>query len=381
MKTIESMGASGGRAKPSSGCTGSKSGATMAMTLVWLWVWFGAGCATEKGPTFDPRAKLTALTNMEPAGFTNRLKPEWLEPQTNAYSLGPGDELEIALADNAATRTAVRVGPDGKVYFQYLPGLDIWGMTLAEARAALEAELSKTMTRPEVYLALQRPGSKRIWLLGRFSNPGIYPLVAPTRLLEAIAMAGGPAFSGGLTTQDLADLQHAFLMRGGEFVPVDFAKLIGEGDMSQNLYLQADDFVYLPSSLANQVYVLGGVRGPGAVPYVGQVTLFSAITKRGGPVEMAYSSHVTILRGALSQPQIAVVNFRDIQLGRAPDIVLEPRDIVYVPLTPFRRLYQYAEAGVRTFMGSLASNYGSRVAGGQGFPGGGYGGFGGFTPR
>jgi protein involved in polysaccharide export with SLBB domain len=340
------------------------------------------GCQTPSGPTFDPRASnAVPLANLEPAGLTNAIKPEWLIAPTNTYVLGPGDVVEISQADNPATRTVTRIGPDGKIYFQYLPGLDIWGMTLAEARAALEEELAKTITRPEVFLSLQTPGSKRIWLLGRFGNPGIYPIVAPLRLLEAIAMGGGPAFSSGLTTQDLADLQHAFILRNGEFVGVDFVRLINEGDMSQNIYLQPDDFVYIPSSLANQVYVLGGVRSPGGIPYVGQVTLFSAITKRGGPASMAYQSHVTILRGSLTQPMITVVNFRDIQLGRVPDVILEPRDIVYVPLTPFRKVYEYAELAVRTFVGSLASNYGARVAGGSGFPGGGYGGYGGLPPR
>jgi hypothetical protein len=33
-------------------------------------------------------------------------------------------------------------------------------------------------------------------------------------------------------------------------MPVNFKQLIHEGDMSQNVYLQPDDFIYLPSALA-----------------------------------------------------------------------------------------------------------------------------------
>ena len=60
----------------------------------------------------------------------------------------------------------------------------------------------------------------------------------------------------------------------------------------------------------------------------------AAIATAGGPVKDSYLSQVAIVRGSLSKPQIAVVNFEDILKGKASDIVLEPRDIVYVPLSP-----------------------------------------------
>ena len=50
-------------------------------------------------------------------------------------------------------------------------------------------------------------------------------------LLEAIALAGGTASSGDLVTlQDLADLRHSFVMRQGQSVPVDFHRLLHDGD-------------------------------------------------------------------------------------------------------------------------------------------------------
>ena len=71
-------------------------------------------------------------------------------------------------------------------------------------------------------------------------------------------------------------------MRQGQFLPVDFYRLLREGDTSQNIYLQPDDFVYVPSALAQEVYVLGAVAIPRAVPYTERMTLVSAMAAAGG---------------------------------------------------------------------------------------------------
>jgi protein involved in polysaccharide export with SLBB domain len=46
---------------------------------------------------------------------------------------------------------------------------------------------------------------------------------------------------------------------------VDFQRLLEQGDMSQNIYLQPDDFVYVPSGAAREVYLFGAVRNPRAM--------------------------------------------------------------------------------------------------------------------
>ena len=87
-------------------------------------------------------------------------------------------------------------------------------------------------------------------------------------------MAGGTLSSSTSgTTEDLADLSHSFLVRQGQMLPVNFDRLLRQGDLAQNVYLQPDDFVYLPSSLSRDIYVLGAVRAPKVVGYLNQGTL------------------------------------------------------------------------------------------------------------
>ena len=202
-------------------------------------------------------------------------------------------------------------------------------------------------------------------MLGRLNTPGIYPLETPMTVVDAITRAGGlytAQFTG--TTEELADLRHSFLMRHGKLMPVNFNRLIHEGDMSQNVYLEPDDFVYLPSALASEVYVLGAVNGPRTVSFKDQVTLSSAIANARGTTPEAWLREVVIVRGSLTEPQYAVVNFLDILKGRAPEVALQPRDIVYVPDHPLGMWQNAINTVVDTFVRTVAANEGIRAGGG-----------------
>jgi polysaccharide export outer membrane protein len=308
--------------------------------------------------------------NLDPSPtvvITNRLSPDLLQPPTDLFVLGPGDKLEIEMQGNSSTRAQVTVGIDGKVYFSLLPGVDVAGLTLTQAKARLEQELSKFINQPQISLSLTEVVSKSVWVVGRVNRPGTYTLNGSMTLLDALSVAGGTATSPSIiTTQNLADLRHSFIMRQGKALPVDFVRLLQEGDMSQNIYLKPDDFVFLPSSLSQQVYVLGAVKNPRSVAYTDNLTLVSAMANVNGFIPDAYVSHVAILRGSLNQPHITIINYRAILTGKATDVPLEPGDIVYVPLTPYRFLTDYADLIVTSFVQAWSADMGVRLIQGGG---------------
>ena len=338
--------------------------------------------SVPKGERFNARAKeniakslaaanVTTATNLTSIEETNKIRPEWLQAPTNFYTLGPGDRLEIEIMNEPASRAMTTVAPDGKIYYYLLPGLDVWGLTLVEARDKIQAELGKVVVSPQVGIQLRGIDSKRVWLLGRVQKAGVYPMMSPMTVLESLSLAGGTATSSSTgTTEDLADLSHAFIIRNGERLPIDFANLVNKGDMSQNIYLQPDDFVYFPSSAARDIYVLGAVRLPKAVQRSQAATLMGAIAAAGGPVKNAHMSHVAIVRGSLTKPEIAVIDVGDILKGKATDVLLEPRDIVYVPLSPYRYLSKYADLILTTFVRAVAINEGARAGAGNVSPAG-----------
>jgi len=260
-----------------------------------------------------------------------------LRPSGAAFRLGPGDVLGIEVTGDTATQETLTVGPDGKIYYNILPGLDVWGLTLPEARDRMEDELKKYIReKPVVTLVVQSVASKQVWVLGRLNSPGVYALGGPTSLLDAVAEAGGLGVStqAGGSFSEPADLSRSFLIRGGHLVPVDFERLLRDGDLSQNVYLQPDDFIFVPSLRSAEVHILGAVLQPHSERMGGALTLIQAIALAGGTVPGACLPNVAILRGSLAHPQIAVVAVDQVLKGKAPDVRLEPGDIVFVPYSP-----------------------------------------------
>jgi protein involved in polysaccharide export with SLBB domain len=316
--------------------------------------------AGEKGtPTgvavLDERA-------FETVTFTNNIRAEWLNAPTNLFRLGPGDMIEIEnLGQPEALGNVVLAGPDGKIYYSMLPGLSVWGLTLTETKELLENEWNRfTRLKPEFGITLRAVGSKRIWILGSVTTPGVYSMATPLTILEALSLAGGVRMTAG-TSPSMPDLDNSFLMRNGEMLHLDLHRLISQGDLSQNIYLQPDDFIYLRNSVSREVTVLGAVTAPNVVPYHKRLTVLSAIATCGGTVAYANVSHVAVVRGSLTMPRVAVVDYRAVYNGRAPDVLLEPGDIVFVPLVAYAKVAALAEQMIGTLVRTIAANEGNRA--------------------
>lgn len=303
--------------------------------------------------------------------FSNRVDPGWLKPSEDLFTLGPGDKLELEVVGDPATKITTVVAPDGRLYYNLLSGVDVWGLTLAQAKEKLQQELGKLVREPpQVSIILRGVESRKVWVLGRVQAPGVYPLPGATTLLEAISLAGGTLSlsqfqqqEAGGASDELADLNRAFILRDGKRLPINFQRLLHQGDLSQNIYVQPGDFVYFPASSAKQVYVLGAVAQPRGVPYKRGMTVAAAVASAYGTINGAYMYHVVVVRGSLTNPQVAVVNYRGVLKGMAQDIELEPGDIVYVPFAPYRYLVRYAQMALDTFVSSVAINAGIKAVG------------------
>lgn len=328
-----------------------------------------------------PNAPATLAPSFTPETIGDRpaLDAALLQRPSSDYRLGPGDVLEIEIVGDLTSRTRTVVGPDGKVYFNVLPGIDVWGLTLAQARGRMVQEMQRFIREEQpISVSLISAESQKIWVLGRLSKPGAYSLAGPMTLLEAVSAAGGPAPATSIATRggtgamslastsstmdDAADLGRAFVLRKGQLLRVDFEKLLREGDMSQNIYLHPDDFVYLPSATIGNVHVLGAVNNPRAVEYTNRLTLVQAVSQAGGTlIREAFPSQVAVVRGSLTEPKVAIVDMNAILSGKASDIALEPQDIVYVPHSPYRVLTRYLDTILTTFVRVVGVNEGARA--------------------
>ncbi len=332
-----------------------------------------ATACAPMGRKFDPRAKAgkngAAPAAFAQAGAEDHPPVEDLQPPKGEFRLGVSDRVEIELMNAANARQVCKIMPDGMLYYLMLHGIKAEGLTLPELKSQLQAALAELYRKPQVTVILREVSSQRVWVLGRVNTSGLYPLSGPMTVLEAISRAGGlftSGFSG--TTEELADLHHSFLVRDGQFVPVDFYKLLRDGDASQNIYLKNGDYIYLPSALSNEVYVLGAVHNPKAVGFTDQVTVVSAVASAKGVLPTAFSQRVVIIRGSLTKPLVATVNLNEIMHGKATDVILQPRDIVWVPSSPWSRMNDYTKLIVNTFVRTIAANEGGRAASEQSQP-------------
>jgi polysaccharide biosynthesis/export protein len=331
-----------------------------------------AMCGCQHRPTHPSNTFSSAVgPALQRVALTNKIEPAWLQPPADRFTLGPGDRLEVELVGETNTVALTTVAPDGKLYYSILPGIDVWGLSLPQVRDRLEEEFSAYLrNRPQIGVHLRAVESKRFWILGRVQDPGVYPLSAPTTLLEAVALSGGALSLSSFASQDvasitdeLADLRRSFIIREGRMLPVDFEALIQRGDLSQNIYLQPDDFVYFPASVAREVYVLGAVAQPRPVAYKQGLTVAQAVASAYGTINGAYMHHVAVVRGSLHYPEVVIVDYKQVIRGQAQDIELQPQDIVYVPFSPYRYLHRYLDLIVNTFVSSTAINVGVRAVG------------------
>jgi len=281
-------------------------------------------------------------------------RAEWEKNLT----LGPGDVLSFALyGEPTLARIETAIGPDGRI--SYLEAQDVIasGLTVDGLRQRMDDALGKYRRSPRTIITPVSYHSKKYYVLGKVVQRGVYTLDRPTTVLEALARAKGIE-SGQVDYDivDVADLQRAFLMRQNKRIPIDFEKLFGSGDLSQNVQIEPGDYLYFPSADVKQVYVLGEVALPGSVTYRPDLTMLGAISARGGFDAAAYKSHVLVVRGSLNHPETFVTG-----LGTTAesmnDFKLQPNDIVYVSWRPFYRGEQLLDLAATAFVQAAVSGW------------------------
>lgn len=295
-----------------------------------------------------------------------KLSPDDLRPSPGPYRVGPGDVLDIEVAEQGASRTQITVMPDGMIYYDMAGGVKVSGKSLKEISALLAEKLQSHYAAPVVTVNIASADSQRFWILGQVRKPGAYPVSRPTTLVQALSLAGGLQ-TGQLNaqgdTQEPVDLERAILIRKGRMVPVDFRSLVNNGDMTQNVQVRGGDYIYLPSIQHRAVYVLGHVANPGPVYFDSDLTMISALASAGGPQTDAVVTKALIIRGSLRTPQVAVVNYRDIVAGRKTDVRLQGGDIVWVPKGVWSKLNEYLETVLVTAAQAVAVQQGISAVG------------------
>lgn len=107
------------------------------------------------------------------------------------YIIGPEDRIELVVWREPDISRTVLVRPDGKISVPLVGDVQAAGLTPEALARKIERALAIYVKDPKVYVIVEEINSRRIYVLGRVSHPGMFPLHPDTTVLKAIAMAGG----------------------------------------------------------------------------------------------------------------------------------------------------------------------------------------------
>lgn len=274
------------------------------------------------------------------------------------FRLGNGDVLSISVyGEQDLSVEGLPVRTDGKISFPLIGDVQAKGRTVDELKEDITSRLLQYVREPRVAVIVRQFESLKYTMAGEVVKSGVYPLNTDVTLTEAIARAGG--FAKGnfhATSIEIADLTHAFLARNGEYLPIDFVELFRNGDLRFDIKLAPGDYVYIPSGLTKEIYILGEVGRPDIFAFNEGFTAVNAISQANGFTPDADLERIHVVRGSLSNPQLYVLDLSAVMAGKQRDIVLKAGDIVYVPptgLTNWNRILSKLIPSIQTVQTGL----------------------------
>lgn len=169
------------------------------------------------------------------SGFAQEAAAE----QKPAFAIGAGDVIEVFIFEENM-REECLVRPDGKISLPLAGEVAAAGRTPEAVAAAIrEALLKFRDTSPTVTVKVREINSYRVYVLGKVASQQAVPSVVPLRLLQLLAIAGGP--------NEFAKGKVIILREGPGGVQIrreiDYGKVLDGRAPEQNVWLHADDIV------------------------------------------------------------------------------------------------------------------------------------------
>ena len=159
-----------------------------------------------------------------------------VDPKT--YVIGAEDNLAIEVWKEPNLSRTVLVRLDGKISLPLLGEVQAGGLTPEQLAVGLTASLSEYMTAPNVVVSVSAVNSKKYFVIGEVQKPGSYPLVLPTTVLQALAMAGG--------FKEYADTKNVQILRKTERLRFNYKDFVRGKDDAQNILLESGDQLIIP---------------------------------------------------------------------------------------------------------------------------------------
>ena len=297
-----------------------------------------------------PPARVTPPPPLPPRPMARRSALINQTPSPYRYRLAPGDKLTMSVFKIEGYEASVQVLSDGTINLPRLGTIDVWGLTLEEARQRITAGYSQILRRPLVYLDLVEQRPIRVTVTGEVLRPGVFTLQVnsngsslkdsdfvsgggwPT-MVDVIQQAGGVSALGDLSRLELL---RSPSQRGGrpQRYVFDYLTVLKQGGQAPNPLIYDGDSIrvfkaeaplntdlittassnFAPSTI--QVNVVGEVIRPGVVEIRSNAPLSQAILASGGVTRRGSAARIDLIRMDLEGRTTIK------QLAYSPDAVL-----------------------------------------------------------
>lgn len=158
------------------------------------------------------------------------------------YIIGTDDVLSIVYWKDKDMSAEAKVRPDGRIALPLINEVQAAGLTPQQLHQKLTEESKKYMEDANITVVVREINSRRTFITGEVNKPGLYPLTAPTTVMQLISLAGG--------LKEYANAKNITIMRteGGKQVALKFNyKDVAAGkNLAQNIELRPGDTVVVP---------------------------------------------------------------------------------------------------------------------------------------
>jgi polysaccharide biosynthesis/export protein len=163
-------------------------------------------------------------------------------PPPTEYTIGPEDVLGIVFWREPDLSGDVTVRPDGRITLPVIGEVQAAGRRPQVLQSEIAAAASKYISSVNVAVIVRAIHSRKVFVTGRVTTPGAYPLMQPLTVMQAIALAGG------LT--EFADAKGITILRvengKSRTVPFNYQDIARGKSLDQNVMLLPGDTVVVP---------------------------------------------------------------------------------------------------------------------------------------
>jgi polysaccharide export outer membrane protein len=242
----------------------------------------------------------------------------------------PGDLLSVAVYDTPELSNAYRVDPAGDLTLPLCGKVKVRGLTSSDVAKLLEATLTQDqiLTRPQVNVDVLQYAGQYVSVLGEVNSPGRLTLIAPTKLSEILAQAGGVTSMAGTRIKIRRGAEDA-----GPEEDVPFSRSETNRETG-SILVRPGDTIVVPR--AGIIYVLGAVTRPGGylMQEDGKLNVAEALALSGGTLLLAKTGGLRVIRRNADGTVLDfALSYDGIAKGSQTPLELQAQDIVYVPMS------------------------------------------------